>query len=53
MPQCVVSHGLRLTETWQPANRFWTFQGIETSIFIALSLGLVALTIWWVRRGIA
>jgi len=35
---------------YQPADRFWIFQGIEAAIFLALALGLVALTILWVRR---
>jgi hypothetical protein len=30
--------------TYQPADRFWAFQGIETGIFIVLAAGLVALT---------
>jgi hypothetical protein len=29
--------------TYQPANRFWAFQGIETGVFIVLAAGLVAL----------
>ena len=29
--------------TYQPANRFWAFQGIETGIFIVLAVVLVAL----------
>ena len=29
--------------TYQPADRFWAFQGIETGIFIVLAAGLVAL----------
>ena len=30
--------------TYQPADRFWTFQGIETGIFLALAFALVAVT---------
>ena len=30
--------------TYQPADRYWTFQGIETGIFLALAAGLIALT---------
>ncbi|MGH9044491.1 MAG: hypothetical protein ACRDVP_06615 [Acidimicrobiales bacterium] len=29
--------------TYQPADRFWAFQGIETGIYIVLAAGLVAL----------
>ena len=35
---------------YQPANRYWLFQSIETAIFLGLSLALVLLTIWLVRR---
>jgi hypothetical protein len=38
---------------YQPANRFWTFQWIEMSIFIVLALLLSAFSYWWVRRRIA
>ena len=30
--------------TYQPANRFWTFQGIETGIFVLLAAALIAVT---------
>ncbi len=30
--------------TYQPADRFWTFQGIETGIFVALAFALIAVT---------
>jgi hypothetical protein len=30
--------------TYQPANRYWAFQGIETGIFLALAAALIALT---------
>jgi hypothetical protein len=30
--------------TYQPANRFWAFQGIETCIFLALAAVLIAVT---------
>lgn len=53
VPQCVLAHGVHLHETWQPASRFWLFQSIEAAIFTALTLTLIALSIWWVRRRIA
>ncbi len=31
--------------TYQPASRFWAFQGIETGIFVVLAAGLVAATV--------
>jgi hypothetical protein len=30
--------------TYQPADRFWTFQGIETGVFLALAFALIAVT---------
>jgi hypothetical protein len=30
--------------TYQPASRYWAFQGIETGIFVALAAALVAVT---------
>ncbi len=30
--------------TYQPASRYWAFQGIETGIFVALAAVLVAVT---------
>ena len=30
--------------TYQPASRFWAFQGIEATIFIALAATLIAVT---------
>ena len=38
-------------ELFQPADRFWLFQGIETALFVALALVLVA--VWLVRRRLA
>jgi len=40
-------------EIYQPASRFWTFQSIETTIFLVLALFLICATVWWVRRRIA
>jgi hypothetical protein len=30
--------------TYQPAGRYWTFQGLETSIFVILAAALIAVT---------
>jgi hypothetical protein len=50
---CLRQHGFVTVTTYQPANRFWLFQGIETAIFLGLALGLLALTVWWVRERVA
>jgi hypothetical protein len=42
--QCLQSHGFRQMVSFQPAGRFWAFQGIEAAIFLAVAAVLVALT---------
>jgi hypothetical protein len=36
--------------TYQPANRFWTFQWIETGIYVVFSALALVAAIWLVRR---
>lgn len=43
-------HGYQQWVLYQPAGRFWTFQFIETGIFVGLSAALLALVVWRVRR---
>jgi len=38
---------------YQPADRFWLFQGIESAVFVALAAALLGLTIWWVQRRLS
>jgi ABC-2 family transporter protein len=47
---CLASHGIRVGVTYQPASRYWAFQGIETGIFIALAGGLAGYCSWQVSR---
>jgi hypothetical protein len=35
---------------YQPAGRYWSFQFIETGIFVALAVALVAVTVIVMRR---
>jgi hypothetical protein len=53
--ECVGKIGARyhIQMTYQPAGRYWIFQSMETGIFVVLSLGLAAFSLWWVRRRIA
>jgi hypothetical protein len=51
--QCVHAHGWLNFVTYQPADRFWLFQGIEAAIFLALAGASVAFTFWWVRKRMA
>ncbi len=50
---CLRQRGVREVVLYQPADRFWLFQGIESAIFLGLAAGLLALTVWWVRYRIA
>ena len=43
-PQCLASHGFGQIVSFQPAGRFWAFQGIEAAIFLAMAALLVVLT---------
>jgi len=47
---CINRLGLRLSTTYQPAHRYWTFQWIEFGIFIALALVLAWFVVRRVRR---
>ena len=47
---CMAAHGYREYLTYQPANRFWAFQGIETGIFVALAAVLLGATFWVLKR---
>jgi ABC-type transport system involved in multi-copper enzyme maturation permease subunit len=50
---CLQDHGLRLVNLFQPADRFWLFQGIESAIFLTLAVALLGLAIWWVTARIS
>jgi ABC-type transport system involved in multi-copper enzyme maturation permease subunit len=42
-------HGYRLGVSYQPATRFWHFQGVEAAVYVLLALLCAAATIWWIR----
>jgi hypothetical protein len=42
--------GLRQLVTYQPASRYWTFQGYETAIFVVLAGALGGCCAWQIRR---
>jgi hypothetical protein len=48
--QCMVRHGYTQWTSYEPVSRFWPFQWIEGGWLLALSVLLIALTIWLVRR---
>ncbi len=42
---CLAAHGYRGSFiTYQPASRYWAFEGIETGIFVLLAAALIAVT---------
>jgi hypothetical protein len=47
---CLTSEHIRQFITYQPASRYWAFQGIETGIYVLLAAALIAATIAVIRR---
>lgn len=52
VPAYLHSHGLLRWVSYQPADRFWTFQIIEGAIFLTLAIASLAFAAHWVRRRI-
>jgi hypothetical protein len=52
--QCIdrMSAKYHVLIAYQPASRFWTFQTIETALFVVLSALLVGGCAWWIRHRI-
>ncbi len=50
---CLTQHGYTAWTSYQPGSRFWPFQWIEGGWLLALSVLLIAATIWLVRRRAA
>ena len=50
---CTHAHGWLVQLVWQPVDRYWLFQGIESAIFFGLAAVLLVLAIYWIRRRIA
>jgi hypothetical protein len=53
--QCITKYGAGAynQDLFQPADRFWLFQGIETALFVALAVVLLLVAVRLVRRRIA
>ena len=47
---CMSAHGYRAYLTYQPASRFWAFQGIETGIYVVLGAVLIGIAFWVLSR---
>jgi hypothetical protein len=50
--RCLHDNGYMNVLLYHPADRFWTFQGIETALFLGVSAILLGITAWWVLRRI-
>ena len=55
LEQCLANYGPGADnqEVFQPADRYWLFQGIETAVFVALAVLLLLAAVHWVRRRIS
>jgi len=50
---CLAQHGYTQWSDYQPASHFWPFQWIEGGGLLVLSVLLMAVTVWLVRRRVA
>ena len=51
--QYLAHHGYAQRTSYQPASRFWAFQSVEGGWLLLLSVLLIAVTVWLVRRRAA
>jgi hypothetical protein len=47
----LVTLGWKRVISFQPGGRFWSFQLIESGIFVMVAVALIAVTLWFVRRN--
>jgi ABC-type transport system involved in multi-copper enzyme maturation permease subunit len=45
-------HGISIVQYYQPADRFWTFQSIESGILLVLTTALLGFAVYWVTRRV-
>ena len=50
--QCIAAHGLQQRYVYQPGDRYWLFQAIESGIYLLLAALLLAFTFWWIKHRI-
>jgi hypothetical protein len=54
MRDCVAKEtGYQVVDTYHPVSRFWTFQLIESGIYLGLAAAVLTLAVWWVVRKLA
>jgi hypothetical protein len=47
---CLDKLGFHQAFTYQPASRYWAFQGIETGVYVAIAAVLLAVTFYVIRK---
>jgi hypothetical protein len=50
--RCLDTHHIYNIAVYQPASRFWLFEGIEAAIFAGLAAAILVAAIWWLRHRI-
>ena len=50
LDNCLASHGIRVTESYQPLSHYWPLQWAETGLFLALALALAGFCFWRLGR---
>lgn len=50
--RCMRDHGFQTKIVYQPADRYWLFQGIESGIYFLFAAILLAMTFWWTKYRI-
>jgi hypothetical protein len=50
VPDCLAAHGYRGYLTYQPAARFWAFQGIEAGLYVLLAAALLGVAFRVLQR---
>ena len=48
--QFLHAQGIQQFKVYHPADRFWTFQLIEATLFLTTAAALIAVVVWRVRR---
>jgi hypothetical protein len=51
--RCIHRMGFVNTDIFEPASRFWLFQGIEAAVYGGAGLALLALAVYWVDRRVS
>ena len=49
----LTAEGYRQRLVYQPADRFWALQWLETALYLLLSGILAALCFWWTRHRLS